>query len=122
MLPHGIKFDEQKVKSILGNGVVVDAKALLNDFNVLSKNGIGFKKRLIISDRSNLVTNLHKVIADKLISIRKDSIWLKGEDVTQSFKPIKMALRMSHLVEDWKEFEDKYNRISKTCETLYNVT
>lgn len=64
---------------------------------------------MVISDRSNLVTNLHKRIAEKLSIIRSDkSVWLRGEDVTQSFKPIKMALRMGHLVDDWKEFEDKY--------------
>jgi len=121
MLPHGIKFDNG-VTSILGNGVVIDAPALLNDFSVLSQNGIGYKNRLIISDRSNLVTNLHKRIADKLKAIRKDSIWLQGEDVTQSFKPIKMALRVSHLVDDnWTEFEDKYHRVRNTCEQLYNV-
>ena len=47
-------------------------------------------------------------------------MWLNGEDMTQSFKPMKMALRMTHL-EDWAEFQDKYNRIRATCEQLYRV-
>ena len=107
ILPHGVQF-ETGTKSLLGNGVVIDPNTLLADLKTLSKNGIGYRDRLIISDRSNLVTNLHKRIAEKLSGIRNDSLWLCGEDVTQSFKPIKMALRMGRLVEDWNEFEDKY--------------
>jgi len=42
VLPNGIKHDA-KVKSVLGNGVVIDPKAMLSDFSTLSKNGIGFK-------------------------------------------------------------------------------
>lgn len=59
ILPNGIKH-EARVKSLLGNGVVIDPESLLRDFEVLSKNGIGFAQRLIISDRANLVTELHK--------------------------------------------------------------
>ena len=42
VLPNGIKHDA-RVKSVLGNGVVIDPKAMLSDFSTLSKNGIGFK-------------------------------------------------------------------------------
>jgi adenylosuccinate synthase len=59
VLPNGIKHDV-KVKSLLGNGVLIDPQAMLQDFSTLSTNGIGFKDRLIISDRCNLVTGLHK--------------------------------------------------------------
>jgi adenylosuccinate synthase len=59
ILPNGIKH-ESKVKSLLGNGVVIDPEAMLNDFSRLSKNGIGFKGRLIISNRANIVTSFHK--------------------------------------------------------------
>lgn len=93
---------------------------MLADFNTLSKNGIGFKDRLVISDRCNLVTGLHKSIAKKLKEIREDDVWLKGQDISQAFKPMKMGLRVCHLVEDWKSFEDKYLRIRKTCQQIYN--
>ena len=116
VLPNGIKHDA-KVKSVLGNGVVIDPKAMLSDFSTLSKNGIGFKNRLMISDRCNLVTGVHREIAARLKEIRdKDDVWLSGQDMAQAFKPMKMGLRACHLMEDWKEFEDKYNRIRKTCQ------
>jgi hypothetical protein len=84
---------------------------LLGDFKILSKNGIGFNGRLIVSDRSNIVTGFHHLIANRLQEIRGDSVWLSGQDVTHSFKPIKMALRLSHLVDNWQEFVDKYHRV-----------
>lgn len=115
VLPNGIKHDA-KVKSVLGNGVVIDPSAMLLDFGTLSKNGIGFKDRLMISDRCNLVTGFHKEIAMRLKEIReKDDVWLSGLSLAQAFKPMKMGLRACHLVEEWNEFEDKYNRIRKTC-------
>ena len=81
VLPNGIKHDA-KVKSVLGNGVVIDPKAMLSDFSTLSKNGIGFKNRLMISDRCNLVTGVHREIAARLKEIRdKDDVWLSGQDM-----------------------------------------
>ncbi len=65
ILPHGIKF-ENKIKSVLGNGVVIDPQALLGDFKTLSKNGIGFTGRLIVSDRCSIVTGFHHLIANRL--------------------------------------------------------
>jgi len=34
---------------------------------------------------------------------------------------MKMALRVSHLVDEWSEFHDKYSRIRATCEKLFNI-
>jgi adenylosuccinate synthase len=120
VLPNGIKHDT-KVKSLLGNGVVIDPQAMLSDFSTLSKNGIGFKDRLIISDRCNIVTGIHKEIAKKIKKIREDDVWLSGQDISQAFKPMKMGLRVCHLIEDWDAFQEKYLRIRKTCQELYRV-
>jgi adenylosuccinate synthase len=120
VLPNGMKH-QTGVKSLLGNGVVIDAGALLKDIDTCSKNGIDYKGRLLISDRCNLVTALHKEVSKKLHEIRKDPLWLGGEDVTASFKAMKMGLRMSHMTDSWKEFEDKYHRIRGTCEKLFRL-
>ena len=50
VLPVGIQHSI-KTKSILGNGVIVDAKHLLNDLNALANNGIDVKDRLYVSNR-----------------------------------------------------------------------
>ena len=120
ILPSGIMHDT-KVVSVLGNGVVVDSQNFLEDIQTLSNNGIGYKNRLLISDRANLVTAVHHKIAERISEIRGDQVWLGGEAITQSFKPMKMGLRFSHLVDDWQEFEDKYIRVKKTSEQIYNI-
>jgi adenylosuccinate synthase len=50
MLPVGIQHSI-KTKSIIGNGVIIDAKHLNNDLNALSRNGINYEDRLFISNR-----------------------------------------------------------------------
>jgi adenylosuccinate synthase len=50
ILPVGIQHSI-KCKSILGNGVIIDAKHLLHDINALEENGIDYKERLYISNR-----------------------------------------------------------------------
>ena len=50
ILPVGIQHST-KTKSILGNGMIIDAKHLLNDLNSLANNGIDVKDRLLVSNR-----------------------------------------------------------------------
>ena len=50
LLPVGIQYSN-KTKSILGNGVVIDAKELMNDLDALEDNGVEYKGRLLISSR-----------------------------------------------------------------------
>lgn len=50
ILPVGIQHSV-KTKSILGNGVIIDAKHLLNDLRGLTNNGIDIKDRLYVSNR-----------------------------------------------------------------------
>ena len=67
------------------------------------------------------MTILHKLVAERMQELRKDSIWIDGEDVTSAFKPMKMGLLVAHLVEDWEEFVAKYNRVRKTFQALFNM-
>ena len=100
---------ETGVRSLIGNGVTIQPSALLEDFNVLDKNGIRLNKnKLVISDRANLVTHFHKEVAEKLSNARGDSRHkdILGQDVSNAFKPLKLAIRISELVMDWKIFED----------------
>ena len=114
ILPHGVKFYQtDRVKSLLGNGVVIDPNTLLSDFKLMRKSNIKINGSMVISDRSSLVTSLHRRVAQRLQEVHNkafedDELWLHGECITQAFKPIKMALRVSHLVDDWNEFQDKY--------------
>lgn len=64
LIPSGILYDDKT--NVIGNGVVVDPKALFEEIEYLE--GIGVKitpKKLIISDRAHLIMPYHKVL-DKL--------------------------------------------------------
>ncbi len=50
VLPVGIQHS-LKTKSILGNGVIIDAKHLNHDLRVIENNGIDIKDRLFVSNR-----------------------------------------------------------------------
>jgi adenylosuccinate synthase len=69
ILPTGSKIDAP-IKSLLGNGVIIDPTVLLKDFEILAKHGIcSNNKKLVISDRINLVTAFHNRLAGKLSSV-----------------------------------------------------
>lgn len=64
LIPSGILYDDKT--NVIGNGVVVDPKALFEEIEYLE--GVGVKitpKKLIISDRAHLIMPYHKIL-DKL--------------------------------------------------------
>ena len=64
LIPSGILYDEKV--NVIGNGVVVDPKALFEEINYLEGEGVSVTpKKLIISDRAHLIMPYHKVL-DKL--------------------------------------------------------
>ena len=48
LIPEGL-VHESPIKCVLGNGVVIDPKLLLNDLENLKSNNIDYKDRLLIS-------------------------------------------------------------------------
>jgi adenylosuccinate synthase len=64
LIPSGILYDDKI--NVIGNGVVVDPKALFDEIDYLE--GVGVKvtpEKLIVSDRAQLIMPYHKVL-DKL--------------------------------------------------------
>lgn len=104
---------------------MVDPKLLLQDFANLEENNIDYKDRMLISQRSHLITAFHSKIHEKLTEIRQAShhngIWLSPTDIAYAYKPLKMGLRSCELTQDWRTFEEKYDRINNTCEKLFRV-
>lgn len=61
LIPSGILSDESLC--IIGNGVVIDPKALFEEINYLEKEGIRVNpKKLVISDRAHVIMPYHRVI------------------------------------------------------------
>ena len=69
LIPAGIL--REGVECAIGNGVVIDPKALLEEIHFLEENNIETKGRLFISHNAHLIMPYHKLL---------DSISEKGED------------------------------------------
>ena len=70
LVPSGILHP--KTVCIIGNGVVVDPRALIDEISFLKDKGISVKDRLFISDRAHVIFPYHKII-DQLNELGDDS-------------------------------------------------
>lgn len=68
LIPSGIL--RENVTCVIGNGVVIDPVALLDEIKLLADNGISVNGRLLISHNAHLIMPYHKLL---------DSIREKGE-------------------------------------------
>ena len=60
LIPAGILRED--VICVIGNGVVIDPTALLEEINLLEKNGIRVEGRLFISHNAHLIMPYHKLL------------------------------------------------------------
>lgn len=60
LIPSGIL--REKVICVIGNGVVIDPKALLDEIQVLEEAGINIAGRLLISQNAHLIMPYHKLL------------------------------------------------------------
>jgi adenylosuccinate synthase len=60
LIPSGILRDN--VTCVIGNGVVIDPNALLDEIELLRKNGISVEGRLFISHNAHLIMPYHKLL------------------------------------------------------------
>ncbi len=60
LIPSGIL--RENVICVIGNGVVIDPKALLEEIELLESNGINIKGRLFISHNAHLIMPYHKLL------------------------------------------------------------
>lgn len=60
LIPSGILHDN--VICIIGNGVVIEPKALLEEIEMIEQNGISLKGRLFISHNAHLIMPYHKLL------------------------------------------------------------
>ncbi len=60
LIPSGIL--REKVLCVIGNGVVIDPKALLDEIKQLEELGISIKGRLLISHNAHLIMPYHKLL------------------------------------------------------------
>ncbi len=100
LIPSGIF--QKKVRCVIGNGVVVDPKALIEEIEGLRKKGVSVKGRLFISDRAHLILPYHRVY-DRLREDKKGFIKIgtTGRGIGPSYgdKALRSGIRMVDLYE-----------------------
>ena len=102
LLPSGV-LRKNKI-AIIGNGVVVNPKALINEIEEIKKSGIKIStKNLIISENSTLILDLHKKI-DQIREDRKgvNKIGTTGRGIGPAYedKVVRRAIRLGDLRSD----------------------
>jgi len=71
LIPSGIL--RPSVQAVIGNGVVIDPAALLEEIGKLEQAGIDVRKQLAISDRAHVIFPFHRIV-EKMSESRQDRV------------------------------------------------
>jgi len=107
LIPSGILTEG--VKCIIGNGVVIDPVALMQEIAMLKENGIEVKDRLFISHKAHLIMPYHKLLDQvREKSSNENAIGTTGRGIGPSYidKAKRSGIRIVDLL-DRVEFEKK---------------
>ncbi len=122
LIPSGI-LHKGKI-CIIGNGVVVDPKALLEEIYGLKKKGIKIGSNLLVSDQSHVIFPYHKVLDE--LRERKRKIGTTGRGIGPCYadKLGRVGIRLADLM-DKEIFADKLklnlSEKNELLEKVYNL-
>ncbi len=105
LIPSGILWEN--VQCVIGNGVVIDPKALLDEIKFLENLGINIKGRLFISQNAHLIMPYHKLI-DSLNESGTSKIGTTGRGIGPCYidKYARKGIKIVDLL-DKKDLEEK---------------
>lgn len=105
LIPSGILRDN--VICVIGNGVVIDPKALLEEIKLLESFGINVDGRLLISQNAHLIMPYHKII-DSINESGMNKIGTTGRGIGPCYidKYARRGIKMSDLLNK-KNLEEK---------------
>ena len=109
LIPSGILHKGKKC--IIGNGVVVDPAALIEEMDGLMKRGIRFEQNLLISRNAHLIMPYHKaldVASERLKGNKKIGTTGRGIGPAYADKISRKGIRMADLL-DPEAFREKLN-------------
>ena len=125
LVPSGILAGD--TKCVIGNGVVIDPIALLDEIKMLESQGFSVKDRLFISRKAHLIMPYHKIL-DQAIEEQKESgceIGTTGRGIGPAYndKTTRSGIRIIDLA-DKKGFEEKLRvnikSINKFLKNVYD--
>jgi adenylosuccinate synthase len=138
---HTLKFDDKTIvlhlipsgmfngdsKCVIGNGVVIDPVALLDEIAEVEKLDVDLKERLFISSSAHVILPYHKILDQvKEKSRGKDAIGTTGRGIGPAYvsKVSRVGIRMSDL-RDEEVLRDKISKnlddINSALEHIYNT-
>ncbi|HOI77136.1 MAG TPA: adenylosuccinate synthase [Methanofastidiosum sp.] len=110
-----------KKSLVLGNGVVVDPKVLIEEIEKLKKDG--FNPDISISDRANIIMPYHRIldgIEEKMKGALAAGTTRKGIGPCYSDKISRFGIRFSDLL-DLEVFRDKLNLIVPIKQKIFDA-
>jgi adenylosuccinate synthase len=121
LVPSGIM--NRDVIGVIANGVIIDPHVLLEEIEILRREGINVEKKLIISPRCHLIMPYHKELDEAYENARgKKKLGTTKRGIGPAFadKVSYNGLRIYELLE-WRSFKEKFffqaeikNKILKT--------
>lgn len=99
LIPSGILH--QGKKCVIGNGVVVDPSALIEEMRALEKRGVRFDNNLFISENAHLIMPYHKAIdkeSEKSKGARRIGTTGRGIGPTYADKMARTGIRIADLL------------------------
>ncbi len=112
LVPSGIL--KEGTVCIIGNGVVIDPRALIEEFDGLLENGLDHEANILISDRAHVVLPYHGALDEAKESASEDGkigTTLRGIGPCYTDKASRVGLRMSEFV-DPARFRERLDRIA----------
>ena len=124
LVPSGII--NKNTIGVIANGVIIDPDVLLEEINILKKEGINLSKKLVISPRCHLIMPYHKELDQAYENARgknKLGTTKRGIGPTYSDKVSYNGIRLYELI-NWKIFKEKFEfqaKIKNKILKLFNT-
>lgn len=100
LIPSGILQDNKTC--VIGNGVVIDPRALIEELDTLEADGLSHENSLWISDRAHVVLPYHRILdqaKEEASAGSKIGTTLRGIGPCYTDKAARLGLRMADLIE-----------------------
>ncbi len=115
LIPSGIISPDKIV--ILGNGMVIDPEALMEELNMLASQGIEWKGRILISERAHVVLPKFKKLDIETDKKRKKPIGTTGRGIgtTYSLKASRDSFRFVDILDEeiFEELDEEDKKFLK---------
>ncbi|PIU82792.1 MAG: adenylosuccinate synthase [Elusimicrobia bacterium CG06_land_8_20_14_3_00_38_11] len=120
LIPSGIL--EKGKKCIIGNGVVIDPEALIEEIDFLESKGIKIKNRLFISDSSHIIFPYHRILDGLREKIQNIGTTKKGIGPCYADKYARSGIRMCEYLDRTIFQQILKNNLKEKSKVISNIS